>query len=112
MQPTSEQLQRDPVLLADIIRPIKGTDEGYQDATVSKIETDETGSIVAISLVRPYIHTSEVEYSASPRYGSKHKAASAIVYTGLEQWTIELSALTDGLNRFYRVVYRRTRPLA
>ncbi len=112
MQPTSEQLERDPVLLADIIRPVSGSDEGYRDATVSKIERNATGSIVAITLTRPYMHTSEIEYSASPReLGSNNTATSAIVYTGLETWRIELSALTDD-RRFYRVVYRRSKPLA
>ena len=110
MIPTSEQLKRNPVMLADIFRPIAYDLDGYADATVSKIERNPAGAIVAVTMARPYIHTADTEYSSSPQ-DNANKASAAIVYTGLETWRVELSSLTDGPRRYYRLVSRRFAPL-
>jgi hypothetical protein len=86
--------------LGDRVRPANltepdATDEGYHDATVVRIDSDE------VTLFRPYVHTEDFAYgSTAPGEGK------VLNYIGFEEYRVPKNDPAT-----FRVLYRCKNPI-
>jgi hypothetical protein len=86
--------------LGDIVRPAsldepESTDEGYNDSTVVRIDSDE------VTLFRPYVHTEDFTYGSTVPGEGK-----VLSYIGFEEYRIPRAGTTP-----YRVLRRVNPPI-
>jgi hypothetical protein len=84
----------DIVRLANLDNP-DATDEGYHDATVVRIDSDE------VALFRPYVHTEDFAYGSTVPGEGK-----VLSYIGFEEYRIPRAGTTP-----YRVLRRVNPPI-